>query len=212
MKNALILLAIIFIPFIWFIYKMIRYTDDTIGENSPLYRERTYEIQIEQYFVTFYKLLLVFTVVMMLILTKMLISIALNQHDPLVFMAALLFLGFAVYVLFVFYVDWHYWTITRNVQLTLNPFQPSIHIDSPDQLATLTPDSIDRIELHLRKSDNPKEPLYGYGYYLFYQKDGTAVRINNIFFTHYAEFLERFFSHTPRQIIRHRIPWITPIE
>lgn len=212
MERALFVLAALFIPFIWFIYRMIRYTDDTIGENSPLYRERTYEILWEHYFVTFYKIMLVVMFIMMLLLRKIILTETTRLHNPLIFLPALFFFGFAIYILFVFYVDWQYWTITRDVQLILNPSDPSIYIESPDQTATITPENVTRIESHLRKSDNPKEPLYGYGYLLFYLTDGTIVRINNLFFSHYGEFLERFFQDTPKITIYHRIPWISPIE
>ncbi|GAB3980545.1 hypothetical protein GCM10028806_48330 [Spirosoma terrae] len=212
MERALFVLAALFIPFIWFIYRMIRYTDDTIGENSPLYRERTYEILWEHYFVAFYKIMLVVMFIMMLLLSKIIFTEATRLHNPLIFLPALFFFGFAIYLLFVFYVDWQYWTITRDVQLTLNPFDPSIHVESPDQIATITPENVTQIESHLRKSDNPKEPLYGYGYLLFYLTDGTIVRINNLFFSHYGEFLERFFQDTPKTTIYHRTPWISPMD
>ncbi|MCK8492084.1 hypothetical protein M0L20_09515 [Spirosoma sp. RP8] len=208
METFIILLVIVFVPFIWFIYKMIRYTDDTIGENSPLYRERTYEILTEDYFVTFYKGMLAVIFIQFLIIVKILVGEAIRQADPRVFIPALFFFFMAVYLTFIFYVDWQYWTITRDVQLTLNPFDSSIHIDSPTQLATLTPENVDYIESHLRKSDNPKEPLYGYGYLLFYLTDGTIVWVNNLFFADHAEFLERHFKGKPLTTVYHRIPWV----
>lgn len=212
METFVVLLLVIFVPFVWYIVRMLRYTDETIGENSPLYRERTYQLSVSQYFFTFYKMMLLFLFGQMCTACWLLLQIATKNSIALPLLFGCFFAAFAGYIVYFFYIDWQYWTITRHVQLTLNPFEPSIQVDSPNQTVTLTPDNLARIEWHRRKSDNPKEPLYDYGYYLFYDTDETVVRINKLFFNHIEEFLERYFSAVPITIVWHKLPPITPMN
>ncbi|GAB3952132.1 hypothetical protein GCM10028805_33520 [Spirosoma harenae] len=211
MKNALILLAVIFTPFIWFIYKMIRYTQRTIGDESPLYSEQSYEFSAYDYFCQFLKLLYALLFAQMLLLVYVMTKVAFQQHEPLVLLFVLCFAAFAGFLGFVFYFDWQYWTITRNVHVTLSPDQPSITISNPDQIRILTPSNVVRIEHHIKKTSNSKDPLGGYGFFLFYEADGTVTQLNNIFLIH-VEFLERFFKNVPQIIVQHKYPWVTLLE
>lgn len=210
METFFILFVMVFVPAGWFLVRALRYTDETIDENSPLYKERTYQFSASRYFLGFLKLLMAVVLVEMIglsfILTKQVIA-----HTPSPFPLAWLVLVFAAFVVLLalfFYIDWQYWTITRNVSVTLNPFQPSILVDSLQYYSTLTPDNVVRIERHVKKTSTSKDPLSNYGYYLFYTNDGQITRINKIFFDD-LEFLERFFSTVPNTIVYHRIPWIT---
>ncbi|MCX6213062.1 hypothetical protein [Spirosoma sp.] len=210
METFFILFVLVFVPAGWFLVRALRYTDETVGENSPLYKERTYQFSASRYFLGFFKLLMAVVLVEMIglsfILTKQVIA-----HTPSPFPLAWLVLVFAAFVVLLalfFYIDWQYWTITRNVSVTLNPFQPSIFVDNPQYYSTLTPDNVVRIERHVKKTSTSKDPLSNYGYYLFYTNDGQITRINSIFFDD-LEFLERFFSTVPNTIVYHRIPWIT---
>lgn len=208
MATFFILLIIIFAPFVWYINRALRFTNETVGEDSPLHKERTYQLSASQYFGEFTKVLFAIVLVMTVVLSYIMSKVAFQQ-EPLGAVFALFFLAFAGFLYYYFLFDWQFWTITRNVILTLNPFQPSIIVESPTNHAILTPDNVIGIEKHLIKVDNSKNPFSGYGYYLFYSEDGHSTCLNTIFFSHigHFEFLERFFGHVPQTIVWHAFPW-----
>lgn len=211
METFLVLFVIIFVPFIWFISRALQYTRETVGEDSPLHRKRTYQIGAYQYFGTLTKVLEAFLLVMSLVLAYILINVGIDQEQVLGFIFAPFFIAVAGFLGFYFYFDWQYWTITQNVSLTLNPNDQSITIESPDQYSVITPDTAIRIEHHVQKMDNAKNPLAGYGYYLFYQSDGQIIQLNNLFISHigHVEFIERYFAHVPQAFVWHRLAWPT---
>lgn len=209
METFFILFVLVFVPFGWFIVRALRYTNETVGKDSPLYKERTYQFSVSRYFIGFFKLLMAIVLVEMSVGFMMVIPIAIHQ-EPLLFFFLLFLAVFIGLLVFFFYFDWQYWTITRNTFITLNPFQPSITVDSPEYTSYLTPDNVAHIEQHLKQSSNSKDILGGYGYYLFYTNDGQITRVNNIFFAD-IEFLDRFFSTVPQTCVLHRFPWITDL-
>lgn len=214
METFIILLVIVFVPFIWFINRALVYTDDTVGENAPLQRERTYYFSASQYFFTFIKVLEALLLVMMPVLAFIVVDVSIHQKQYFGFLLAPFFLAFSGYLIFYFYFDWQYWTITRNVVLTFDPSSQSITIDSPDQHSVLTPDTVVRLEHHLQKMDNAKNPPAGYGYYLFYRSDGQIIQLNNLFISHigHVEFIEHFFGHVPQALVWHRLAWAMDIK
>ncbi|ADB41326.1 hypothetical protein [Spirosoma linguale] len=208
MATFFILLVLVFVPFGWFIARALRFTNETVGENSPLYKERSYQFTASQYFLGFFKLLMATVLIEMLALGYMLTKQAINQEPYLFFLAFFFGVVCAGMSALFFYVDWQYWTITRNTLITLNPFELSITVDTPYYTSILTPKNVVQIEHHRKETSNSKDPLGDYGYFLFYTNDGQITRINNIFFAD-IEFLERFFSTVPHTLVLHRIPWIS---
>ncbi len=193
---------------------MLRFTNETVGEDSPLQRERTYQFSASKYFGTFTKVLEAFLLVMSLVLAFIMINVGVRQEQFIGFVFAPFFFAFAGFLVFYFYFDWQYWTITRNVSLTLNPHDQSITIDSPARYSVLTPATTIRIEHHMQKMDNAKNPLAGYGYYLFYQSDGQITQLNNLFISHigHVEFIERYFALVPQALVWHRLAWPTDVK
>ncbi len=134
METFLVLLAIIFVPFIWFIRRMLRFTEETIGDDSLLYgletspnRIRTYQFSASDYFGTFLKAMYAFLFIQMLLVSSMLMRFVPKQEGILKLLLSsfiLGFLAFAVYIAYSFYIDWRFWTITRNVALTFDPYTP----------------------------------------------------------------------------------------
>ena len=131
-------MVVVFLPLAWFILRMLRFTNETIGEDSPLHKERTYQFSASQYFSDFLRIANPILAVMMLVLAFIMSKAAIRQQEPLLFIFSLFFLGFSGH----FYFDWQYWTITRNVLVTLNPFKKSITLDGPSQYSVLTADTV----------------------------------------------------------------------
>lgn len=56
--ETVIVFLLIFLPFAWGMWRLLRHTRDTIGANSPVKVKRVYQIQPWSYFVTFDNLML----------------------------------------------------------------------------------------------------------------------------------------------------------
>ena len=219
METFAILLLIIFVPFVWFIWRMLRFTDDTVGEDSLVYgldssenRTRTYNFSASQYFGTFSKILVAAVFMQILVMAFIITKVTLRHEArllPLLLFILLAFLACAVFLVFYFYVDWKFWTITRNVWVTFDPYMPSITVEEPTDIDVLTPDTISHIEHHLVKSSNSRYILDGYGCLCFYKTDGQLIWLNNIYFSNFSpgEFLSRFFANVPITAVLHRFPY-----
>ncbi len=220
MDTFLILLTIVGVPFVWSIIRMLRFTEETVGEDSLVYglessenRTRTYHFSVSEYFCTFFKVMCGTVLVEMLIGLFVVTKVALRQETmPLLvvlMLFALVFLACATSIVFFFHVDWKFWTITRNVWVTFDPYLSSITVEEPTEIDTLTPDTISHIEHHLVKSSNPRYILNGYGCFCFYKTDGQLIWLNNSYFGNFgpSEFLHRFYSHVPITTVWHRFPY-----
>lgn len=175
---------------------------------------RTYHFSARRYFGQLEKCSLAFLFVMMPLLTWISFNVAIQQEWFIGYFLSLAFLTFTAFIAFYFYFDWQYWTITRNVHITLNPFQPSITVQSPIRDWILTPDTVLRIEEHIKDPRTVSKLMAFYGYLLFYTTDGQIVQINSIFLRGfvYTEFLENFFRDTPRTVIWHQSTWTTDLD
>ena len=214
METFFILFVLVFVPFGWFMVRVLQYTEETVGKDAPLHRKRSYQFSAYQYFVTFIKVLEAQLLIMMPVLAFIVIHVSIRQEQFLCLLFVPFFLAFSGFLGFYFYFDWQYWTITRHVVLTLNPEDQSITIDSPAQYMVLTPETIIRIEHHRHKINNAKNPLADYGYYLFYSSDGQVTQLNNLFFSHigHVEFMEHFFAHVPQAFVWHSLAWATDVK
>ena len=219
METFLILLVIVGGPFVWFIVRMLRFTQETVGDDSLVYgldtsekRTRTYHFSASQYFGTFLKVMYAVIFVQMLASAFIIVKVFPRQEPMLLVLLlalVLIFLAFAFFIVYYFRVDWKFWTITRNVWVTFNPYVPSITVEEPAEIDVLTPETVSRIEHHQIESGNPRYPLNGYGCLCFYKTDGQLIWLNNGYFTNFgpSEFLIKFFSHVPVTIIWYQFPY-----
>lgn len=215
METFFILFTLVFALFLWYLDRAFQYTNETVGDYSPVYIERTYHFSAAQYFGQFIKFLLASLLFGMPFLVYVVIKAAILHDQPVCFLFAFFFSAFALFLAFFFYVDWLYWLITRNTAITFDPLQPSLTIHYSNQSVRLTAKNLLRIEEHRTKSGNSKYLFDGYGYILLYTTDGQIAQINNIFFNHvgHTEFIERFFKNVSKTIVwHHPLAWPTHIE
>ena len=203
---------------------MLRFTEETVGDDSLAFgletspdRARTYQFSDSDYFGTFDKVMYAILFVMMFVVAFVVIKAAPQQEGLiglLLLSFAVLYLAFAVYLAYSFYIDWKFWTITRHVSVTFDPYTPSFTIDGPQDFAVFTSETISHIEHHLLKIDNYKHPLYGYGCLCFHGTDGQFVWVNSLFFKSFSQqsFLERFFPSVPVTIVQHKFPYTSIID
>ena len=224
METFFILAIIVLLPFVWFIRRMLRFTDETVGDDSLAFgletspnRTRTYQFSEADYFGTFLKVMYAVLFVMMLVLTFILLKAPLPQGTmqwATLFFAVVCFPASAAYIAYFFYIDWRFWTITRNVLVTFEPYTPAITINGPQDFGEFTPDTLSHIEQHLLKIDNSKHPLHGYGCLYLHGTDGQLVRVNAIFFQNFSQqsFLERYFPDASVTVVQHPFPFTSMIE
>lgn len=213
MTTALIF-AIIFGAFGWFIYKMLRFTAKSVGDESPLAVVVTYEKTAWDYFTRFNFLFnfgLVFLILMLFYIGLFLIP-KVAKHPVHWLLAAFLLAisGWGVWFLWVIAkLEWQYWTITRNRVVTMNPADRSLKIEHEQDCWLITPDNIDTIECHF-PGRNSSKMVAGYSYLLFRLNDGQSVYLNrNSIYLDFA--LDEYFKNVPQQVVEHKIPWIKPI-
>jgi|GEM_PF-2383974 len=220
METFLILLAIIFVPFVWFIWRMLRFTDETVGDDSLAFgletsenRTRTYRFSDSDYFGTFEKVMNYILFLAMIWIVFLLTKIAMQQ-DARVFVFVPFFIVFAGFFGFVIYIDQKFWTITRSVSVTFDPYTPSITIEGPQQFAMFTPDTVSHVDHHLLKIDNYKHPLFGYGCFCFHGTDGQLIWVNTAFFKSFSQqsFLERFFPPVSVTTVQHKFPYTSILD
>ena len=225
MEMFFILAVVIFVPFVWFIVRMLRFTDKTVGDDLLVYglgslenRTRTYQFSTADYFGTFDKVSLFLTAFIMMPLCS---YILVRSPIPQGHLYALIFwlfilttVAFASYIAFFFYFDWKFWTITQNVCVTFDPYTPSITVEEPNEVDVLIPDTISHIEHHQLKISNPRNPLSGYGCLCFHKMDGQLIWLNALFFKSFSQqsFLERFFPSVPVTIVQHKFPYTSIID
>jgi hypothetical protein len=201
-------------PFGWFIYKMLRYTAKTLGDESPLAIVVTYKIEDWQYLTRFNFLFLIFFALLNLYMIYIMLFLAIPSAK--VYWHWLIGLGCLAssmyglwYIILVFRLEWQYWLITRNRTITLDPTDKSLEIDNREETIRFTAADVQQIEQHTSGLSSSKM-VAGYSYLIFRLKDGRAVYLNlNKSYLDFA--LEAYFKSVPIQRIPHKIPWIVAV-
>ena len=209
--NAILIFATVFLPVGWFIYRMIRYTAKTVGDESPLATAVTYKIEDWDYFIRFDFLVLGLltwvSLYMLYIMLFMGISSATAYWHWLICLGCLAssFYGLS-YVVLVLKLNWQYWLITREKTITLDPADKSLTIATAEEIIRFSAADVQEIEQHTSGLSSSKMAA-GFSYLIFSLKDGQAVYLNlNKSYLDFA--IDDYFKTVPIQRIPHKIPWI----
>ncbi|GAB3895716.1 hypothetical protein GCM10028803_12520 [Larkinella knui] len=209
--NVFLITVSVLAPFGWVIYKLLRYSAQTIGDESPLVIVVTYEIEDWEYFVSFnFFFLLFFTLINLFFLYAAVFfqisAAAVSWH----WFIRLCFLASSVYALWwcvlLFRLEWQYWLITKGKTITLDPTDKSLEIATSQETVRLTAADVDEVEKHAPGLNSGKM-VAGYQYFIFKLKDGRRVYLNHN--KSYLDFaIDDYFKTVPTQRISHKIPWI----
>lgn len=209
--NAILIFATVFLPVGWFIYRMIRYTAKTVGDESPLATVVTYKIEDWDYFIRFDFLVLGLltwvSLYMMYVMLFMAIPTATAYWHWLICLGCLASSFYGLwYVVLIFRLDWQYWLITRGKTVTLNPADKSLEIATSDETVCFTVAEVDVVEKH-GPGLNSGKLVAGYRYFIFKLKDGRWIYLNHN--KSYLDFaIDDYFKTVPIQYVPHKIPWI----
>lgn len=94
-----------------------------------------------------------------------------------------------------------YWNLVRGVDVTFDPKTPSLEVERLGQRVRITPADVANVEIHRALG------RLEYAYLLFFLHDGRVLRLGWLFFFPH-EFLEKCFGSVPREVHRHRVPWV----
>ena len=209
--NVFLTFAFVFLPVGWFIYKMLRYTAKTVGDESPLATVVSYEIEDWEHFTRFDIFFLIFfaliNIVMLYIMAFFAAPAATAYWHWLITLGCLGVSLFSLwYVVQLFRLEWQYWFITRNKTITLDPTDKSLEIATSNETVCFTAAEVDVVEKH-GPGLNSSKLVAGYRYFIFKLKDGRRIYLNHN--KSYLDFaIDDYFKTVPIQYVPHKIPWI----
>ena len=168
--STLLLFLFIFGLFGWGIWRLLRYTRDTVGDNSPLKVQRVYKVSKRRYFMGFYGIVIFVSVVQAIALLFVFVRVPLTTELPThpLFLYLLLFLVLAIVIgmgVLALALLLNHWPYARGVSITTNPTDHSLEIKLPDRVLTLREGDIERIEAVVNKA------RMGSSYRIYYLAD-----------------------------------------
>ncbi len=168
--GTLFLFLFIFGLFGWGIWRLLRLTRDTVGENSPLEVRRVYQISKRRYFMGFFGIMGFLSLVLGIVFLVRLIRVppSTNLFHP-IFLYLLLFLivaGITGLGVLAFALLLNHWPHAQGVSITTNPTDHSLDIRLRDRVLTLQEGDIERIGVVLHKA------RMGSSYRIYYLANG----------------------------------------
>lgn len=168
--STLLLFIFIFGLFGWGIWRLLRLTRDTVGENSPLKVRRVYQVSKRRYFLGFdgimFSIMVLLAVVMVVQLALLPLPVD-KTHSIylylLFFLAPLFLIGLGA---FAFALLSNQWPYAQGVSITTNPTDHSLEIRLHDRVLTLREGDIERIEAVMNKA------RMGSSYQIYYLANG----------------------------------------
>ena len=169
MSTSLIFLFI-FGLFGWGIWRLLRLTRDTVGENSPLQVQRVYQVSKRRYFLGFFGIMGFLSLLLGVVFLVRIVKVppSTDLAHP-VFLYLLLFLIVAGNIglgVLAFALLLNHWPYARGVSITTNPTDQSLEIRLRDRVLTLQEGDIERIEAVVHKA------RMGSSYQIYYLTNG----------------------------------------
>lgn len=154
--GTLFLFIFIFGLFGWGIWRLLRLTRDTVGENSPLKVQRVYQVSKRRYFMGFFGIMgflsLVLGIVFLIRIVKVPPSTDLFHPIFLYLLLFLILAGVTGIGVLAFALLLNHWPYAQGVSITTNPTDHSLEIRLRDQVLTLREGDIKRIEAVVHKA------------------------------------------------------------
>ena len=165
--ETVIVFLVVFIPVVWGIWRMLLFTRDTIGRNSPLKTFRTYKTTPWSFFVRMDPL----AGLGAFLFSGYLFNVALfgyippEEHEVLsrIFLFVLAFLMITIGI-FVFALYSNHWRYAKGIIINTFPDTHELEIAFPDVRFRLNSNNIERVREY--NNDNVKLPLICTEYFL----------------------------------------------
>jgi uncharacterized membrane protein YesL len=148
--GTLLVFLIVFLLMGWLIWRMLRFTRDTVGTNSPLKVQRIYQTTFRSFFVRIDSLFVAIFLVVGVVMINAVLFATFSGTGPVIartmlLIVSLVILGLAAVILA---VDFNHWPYARGVVITTFPEEHELEIQLPD------------VTLRLREGDIRKISLY----------------------------------------------------
>lgn len=204
--NTFWLFAFIFGLFSWGLYKLFRYTAQTVGDESPIYRLVRYAYREDDLFKWSNALYLVVFVVFWFWICWIMVA---NLHTATRFWHyALFFLALTLWLILIWLtvkltqLERRLWqSVIGHTAITLDPQTQSITVERHGECIQLTAENTLSIDRHWINQGR-----FSYQFYLFTNRNGDTVRIfdygNGFLFG-----IEAYFKGIPVLFIEHRYPF-----
>lgn len=205
---VLLVFALVFLPVGWFIWRMLRYTAQTVGNESPLNTTLTRSYSFLSHFFggnSFFALLFAIQGFMFLSLIP---GMRWPDNYP---WAAISLMTFIIVMMlgmagFLYWMQWQYWLIIRNKVVTYVPELLQIYVEQDSETWLLSEESVQKIENHTAAPDAGKF-VRSYGYFVFHLKSGQIVTLSETFFG-WPEIMQRYLGRVPLEIFYYKIPTV----
>ncbi|WP_353722866.1 hypothetical protein [Dyadobacter sp. 676] len=203
--ETLIVFLIVFVPFGWFMWKVLRYTRDTIGRNSPMKVSRFYETSAWWYFVRMDNLFVFYALFVGVFLYKISLfgyfSYTVDYQTLIrfgMFVASVFFLAFGLLTLALKLNHWYY---VKDITIETFPEKHELEIAFKDVVLRLQDGDIEKMVLY--HNNNHKMPL---GYAKCYLTNGDHFIIPN--YTRGDWVIGEYFRKIPVEYVVQRFPFI----
>ena len=145
--DTFLIFAFVFGIFGWCIWRLLNYTRDTIGENSPLKVVRVYQISEWQYFLRIENLIIYYGLVISLLISKAAFSIVTSEINIYLTRFLIFCIGMIPFVacIFVLILDINHWKSIRNVILETNPDEHALTLYFPDRSITIRNGDLEKV-------------------------------------------------------------------
>jgi len=202
--ETLVVFLIVFLPFGWFMWVTLRFTRDTIGENSPLKVRRIYYITEWQYFVNLNSLMLYFLMGMGVILLRLSFTmyVSYTVSNPLLARLFVLFLAIELLVLSIYMIaiDINHWKYIQGVVIETIPEEHALEITFTDEVYRIRAGDITRAAII---SNGNRHQI---GYAIYYFSNGDYFIIPDAMPGSWV--IREYFKDIPVNRIRQRFPFI----
>jgi sporulation protein YlmC with PRC-barrel domain len=203
--ETLTTFLIVFVPFGWFMWKMLRYTRDTIGSNSPMKVSRFYETTAWWYFVRMDNLFVFYALLLGILLYKVSLfgyfSYTVDYQALIRFGMLMASVFFFVVGFLIFTLELNYWYYAKDITIETFPESHELEIAFKDVVLRLKDGDIEKLVIH--HNNNYRMPL---GYAKCYLTNGDHFIIPN--YTRGEWVIREYFKKIPVEYVVQRFPFV----
>ena len=203
--DTFLIFFFVFGIFGWCIWKLLLYTKDTIGENSPLKVSRFYQISEWSYFTKFDNLAIYYFTVLGLMFFKLLftLKVALNDPHPWIGYVVVMIFSLVMLSLAAFYMnlDLNHWKYTKNVTLTTDPEAREINLTFSENILKIKEGDIQKVVI------TQNQAKIRFCYHTYYLRNGNHFILSDRMPGNWV--IQEFFKKIPVEYQYKSFPYIS---
>lgn len=203
--DTLLVFSIVFAPFVWYIWRMLRFTKDTIGGNSPLKVSRTFVTTPWNYFLQFEGLFTYYFILVGSFFFKLALfmHISYTEDHPLLVRLWFLAVGLVAmgFGLFVVALDINHWQYVEGLVIETFPEEHELELTFTDKVLRLREGDIEKVRVY--HNNSIKFPL---AYMHYFLRTGDEFIISPKTEGYWV--IDQYFPNLPTEYTHRRFPFI----